>query len=271
MNSQYLNTDMLNKQELQVTLQTQEVFGWGRYGFCDYSLDGIYLLLQGIHYFRNKDDSLNEMGEYKSCEYALRTIVYYDLYHTSLTYKAIYNLVHQGYYKESAILLRSIVESLVKMKYLHRQKNIDLINSAFAGHYEYRGAKFKVKNKTMFDALTPGLYDSYRLLCDMAHGAFAAHALKISMQDFEHKKIILDDGLVFREDGSTFVINQFTVYLFAHIKFMFLIFPEIEKNMTKTYAKKYIKFASIFEKIATEFAQKEQNKKWYNVVRQLWD
>jgi len=188
----------------------------------------------------------------------------------SLSYKAVYNLIHQGYYTESSILLRSIVENLVRMKYLHKQQDIDLINTAFAGHYGYLGKKFKVQYKTMFDSVAPGLYKWYRMLCDMAHGSFAAHLLKIAERDYERKTIILDDGLIFKLHESTCVVNQFSVYLFAHIKFMLLIFPEIEKNMTKPYASKYYKTISKFEAVMKNFSENEQNKEWYNTVKQLW-
>ncbi len=272
MSNQYFNADLLDKQEPQVVLQTQEMFGKGRHGFCDFSLDGIDLLLYGIHHLRNLDkDTLDETGEFKNHKLAMRSIVYYNLYHTSLTYKAVYNLIHQGYYTESAILLRSIVENLVRMKYLYKQKDIDLVNTAFAGHYGYKGKKFKVKYQTMFDSVAPGLYEYYRLLCDIAHGSFAAHMLKIGKRDSEQKKIILDYGLIFKLEESTYVINQFSVYLFAHIKFMMLIFPEIEKNMTRPYANKYHKTISKLEAMMKIFAEKEQNKKWYGIVKQLLD
>ncbi len=269
--SQLFNTDLLEKQELQVALHTQEIFGRGRYGFCDFSLDGIDLLLQGIHHLRNIDDTLDETGEFKNHELAMRTMAYYNLYHISLTYKAVYNLIHHGYYTESAILLRSIVESLVRMKYLHKRKDIDLINTSFAGHYGYQGKKFKVQYKTMFDSVAPGLYKYYRMLCDMAHGSFAAHVLKIAERDYEKRKIILDDGLIFKVEESTYVINQFSVYLYAHIKFMMLIFPEIEKNMTRADSGKYDKTISKFEAVMEKFSENEQNKKWYGIVKQLWE
>ena len=269
--SQWFNTDLLDEQELKVALKTQEIFGRGRYGFCDFSRDGIDLLLQGIHYLRNVDDALDETGEFKNHEVAIRTMFYYNLYHISLTYKAVYNLIHQGYYTEGAILLRSIVESLVRMKYLHKCKDINLVNTSCAGHYGYFGKKFKVKYITMFESVAPGLYKHYRMLCDMAHGSFAAHLLKIVERDYEQKKFTLDYGLIFKLEASSFVINQFTVYLFAHIKFMMLIYPEIEMNMTRAYATKYDKYISKCEAVMKNFDEKEQNNKWYCVVKQLWE
>ena len=271
MAGQFFSTDLLNKQELQVALRTQEIFGKGRYGFCDFSLDGIDLLLQGIHHFRNADDSLDGMGQWKNHRFAIRSIVYYNLYHISLTYKAVYNLIHQGYYTESSILLRSIVENLVRMKYLNKQNDIDLVETSFAGHYGYKGKKFKVQYKTMFDSVAPGLYKFYRMLCDMAHGSFAAHLLKIAERDYEQKTITLDDGLIFKLHESSYVVNQFAVYLFAHIKFMLLIFPEIEENVIEPYTSKYYKTISKFEAVMKDFSESEQNKEWYNTVKQLWE
>ena len=264
-------TDLLDKQEHRVELQTQEMFGRGLNGFCDFSRDGIDLLLQGIHDFRDVDDTLDKAGEFKNHEVAIRTTFYYNLYHIGLTYKAVYNLLHQGYYTESAILLRSIVESLVRMKYLHKQKDIDLVNTAFAGHFGYYGKRFKVQYKTMFDSVAPGLYKFYRILCDMAHGSFAAHSLKIADIDYKQKQYTLDNGLVFKLKASTFVINQFIAYLFAHIKFMMLVYPEIEKNMTKAYASKYEKTISKHEAVMKSYSKKEQNKEWVCVVKQLWE
>ena len=88
MSNQYFNTDLLDKQEPQVVLQTQEVFGKGRYGFCDFALDGIDLLLHGIHHLRNVDKvTLDETGEFKNHKLAMRTMVYFNLYHISLRHK----------------------------------------------------------------------------------------------------------------------------------------------------------------------------------------
>lgn len=268
MSNQYFDTNLLDKQEPEVVLQTQKIFGKDRYGFCAFSLDGIDLLLYGIHHLRNVDEkTLDKTGEYKNHKLAMRSVVYYNLYHISLTYKAAYNLVHQGYYTESAILLRSIMESLVKMKYLHKQKDLDLVNTAVAGHYGYNGKKFKIRYETMFDDVSPGLYEHYRMLCGMAHGSVAAYTLKIDTRDAQ--KIILDNGLVFKLNASSYIINQFSVYLFAHIKFMMLIFPEIEKNMTKHYAIKYNKTISKFEAVMKTFSEKDTTK-WYDIVKLLF-
>ena len=38
-------TDILDKQEHRVELQTQEMFGRGRNGFCDFSRDSYFLCL----------------------------------------------------------------------------------------------------------------------------------------------------------------------------------------------------------------------------------
>src|SRR3972149_6286192 len=106
MNNQWISCEHLNRQESETKAETESVLGKGRYGWCDFAIDGIDLLLQGIHHLRQvDDDTLDEQGEYKDFTSAIRTIGYYRFYQISLTDKAIYNLTHQGYYTESAILL----------------------------------------------------------------------------------------------------------------------------------------------------------------------
>ncbi len=41
--------------------------------------------------------------------------------------------------------------------------------------------------------------------------------------------------------------------------------------MTKPYASKYYKTISKFEAMMNNFAENEQNKKWYGIVKQLWN
>jgi hypothetical protein len=57
--------------------------------------------------------------------------------------------------------------------------------------------------------------------------------------------------------------------LMAHIKLMILVFPEIEKNMTKSYASKYRETISTLEVSMKKLAEDEKNKKWYGIVEQL--
>ncbi len=52
---------------------------------------------------------------------------------------------------------------------------------------------------------------------------------------------------------------------------MILVYPEIEKNMTKAYASKYDKTISKYKEVMKKFSEKEQNKEWIYIVKQLWE
>lgn len=270
MNNKWISCEHLNRQELETIIKTESFWGKGRYGWCDFAIDGIDLLLQGIHHLRNVDnDALDKQGEYKDFTSAIRSIGYYRFYQISLTYKAIYNLIHQGYYTESAILLRSIFEDIARMKYLCKKREVSLLETAFAGHYGYKGKKFRIQYETMFENIAPGSYKYYRMLCDMAHGSFSAHSLKIDRIDHVNKKVFLNDGIVFNPEKVSFVLNQFCVFLLAHIVFMIRIYPEIEKNMPEECATRYHKILSKLWAVMKAFSETEQNQKWYSVMKKL--
>ena len=143
---------------------------------------------------------------YNDFKHALRLFSYYHFYRVIYTFKAAYNLILQGYYTESAFLMRNIVETFVRLRYIAKENKIDLIDLAFAGHRRFEGEK-KITYRRQFDDIAPGLYTHYQLLCDMAHGAMASHVLK---SDLSEGTIKLDTGIVFKPVKATFVINQYS-------------------------------------------------------------
>ena len=259
---------ILLQQEQEVKSQSESTFGLNKNGFCDFAIDGIELLIQGIHYLRNTDDTLDGDGNYKNFNMAIRTYSFYHFYRTIFQFKAIYNLWIVGYYTEAAILLRSIFEALVKLKYLKTQENVNLINLAFVGHTGIDGEKFRVTNKTMFDSISEELYDYYRLLCDMTHGTMAGHLLK-SQTANNDAGFVLDIGVSFRENESSFITNQFAPLLLAHLEFMFHIFPEIRMNMDERYASKYHEVISVLYRVMNDFKESPKNYKWYSTISKL--
>jgi len=155
------------------------------------------------------------------------------------------------------------------MKYLYKKKDVGFLNRAFAGHYGYEGKRFKVSYETMFESIAPGSYKYYRILCDMAHGSFSANALKIDTLDHVEKKVFLDDGILFKAEQSSFVLNQFCVFLLAHILFMVRIFPEIEKNMPEEYAGRYHKTLSKLWSMMKYSPEAGQNQEWCSIMNEL--
>lgn len=265
MEDKWLSIKQIEDQELITQRDTEEFFGKGRKGFCDYALNSIDLMVHGTLYLRD-NDKFFEKDKWNDFKHALRTFSYFHYYRIIFTFKASYNLLLQGYLTESAILMRHIVETFVKLRYLAKKENIELIDLASAGYRGINGKKYNISYETQFSDIAPGLYPFYRILCDIAHGATTSHILKA---DISEGKLHLDTGIVFRPEDSTFVINQLSVYLLAHLEFMMWIFPEIKKNMSERYAEKYHENLSILWKLMKEISERDRSKEWYEAVKHL--
>lgn len=113
----WITINYISQQEDIVKKLTEKNWGKNRNGFCDIALNGIELLIQGIGYLREMDQ-LDDPEKWNNFNHALRTHAFYHFFRISYTFKAVYNLIHNGYYTESAILMRQIIETLVKLKYL---------------------------------------------------------------------------------------------------------------------------------------------------------
>lgn len=266
MKDNWLSVKHIEKQELATQKDTEGLFGKDRDGFCDYALDSIDLMIHGL-YLKDIDNFIDkDKVKFNDFNHALRTFSYYHYSRNIYTFKAAYNLLLQGYLTESAILLRHVVETFVRLRYIAKEKSIDLIWQSWAGHKGFEGKKFRIKYGTQFDKVAPGLYKYYRTLCDIAHGAMASHVLRT---DLSEGKIDFDTGIVFRPRESTFVINQYTVYLLAHIEFMISVYPEIKNKMPEKYAEKYHETLTKLWRFMKEVSESEKNKEWYEAVQQL--
>ena len=179
MKDKWLSVNHIEQQEVATRIETESLFGKGRSGFCDYALDSIDLIIHGL-YLRDKDEFIDKDKEnYNDFKHALRTFSYYHYHRVIYTFKAAFNLLLQGYYTESAYLMRHIVETFVRLRYIAKKENIDLINLAFAGHRGTKGKKFRITHEKQFDDIAPGLYKYYRILCDIAHGSMTSHILRV--------------------------------------------------------------------------------------------
>jgi hypothetical protein len=205
MENNWLSIEYIEQQEITTQKAMESFFGKGRKGFCDYTLNGIDLMIKGVLYFKESDTFIDK-DKFNDFSHAIRTFSYYHYYRVIFSFKAAYNLLLQGYYTESSFLMRHIVETFVRLKYIAKKKDVDLVNLAFAGHRGFEGNRFNVKCETQFNEIVPGLYEYYRILCDISHGAMASHILK---SDISEGRIQLDTGIVFKPEESTFVINQF--------------------------------------------------------------
>ncbi len=104
--------DDIKNQEKNIKTKTFNTYG----KFCDYALDSIELLFQSILYINI--GKLDENGEFKDFDSYFRffTITHYNT--VCYTFLASRKLLLNGYYSESAILQRNILETFVRLKYI---------------------------------------------------------------------------------------------------------------------------------------------------------
>jgi len=190
----------LEEQELIVKVKTESFYGKNRKGFCDFSLKAIELFIIGLSNIEKidifEDSNLKQAHKYLS-------LLHYE--RVCFSFKSTYNIFLNGFYFDSAIILRSIIETFVRLKYIENNGTTKNVFQILSGHYGFKGEKYRISQEKHFDTVSKGLYEYYRLLCDMTHGSLGPHLL-IS----DRKPNFL--GLDFQELNSTFISNQYAVY-----------------------------------------------------------
>jgi hypothetical protein len=264
MDENWLTINRILSQEKEVELKTQQRFGKNRDGFCDYALTGIELLIQGVMYLRNVDE-LNENGSYKNFNYAIRSLAYLQIQRVSYSFKSTYNLLLQGYYTESAIILRSIIETLVRMRYIYQTGKIENVKKVFSWG-KPRKEGFNVQYKEMFETISNELNKMYQLLCDISHGGIGSHVFRI---DPKPEAFQLDTGIVYREMPAAAILNQYMAYLLAHIEMMGKIFPEMFDKMPASYSAKYHKTLQILWTYMEQVSNDKSSEFWYKAIKDL--
>lgn len=206
---------LLEEQELIVKNQTENFYGKNRKGFCDFTLQAIELFIIGLSNTEKVD--IVEDWDLKHAHKFL-SLLHYE--RVCYSFKSCYNLFLNGYYFDSAIILRSIIETFVRLIFIEKNGNSKNVFQILSGHYGYNGEKYRITHMTHFNTISEGLYEYYRLLCDMTHGSLGPHLL------ISNRQTNTFSGLDFHELNSTFISNQYAVYLLAHIEYFYKIFPE---------------------------------------------
>ncbi|MBN2426597.1 MAG: hypothetical protein JXR46_16195 [Calditrichaceae bacterium] len=265
MDKKYLNIAIILDQENTCRNNTENFWGKNRNGFCDIALNGIEILIQGIGYFRDIDH-LKDPDNLEDFNYAIRTLSFLHYNRVSYTFKATYNLILNGFYTEAAILLRSIVETFVRLKYINKSTNADLVYLAIAGNKGFNGKKFIIRYEEQFNTVARGLYKYYRILCDIAHGAMDSNILRSSVKN---RNFIPDSGIIFNEKDSSFIINQFSAYLLGHIEFMLIIYPEIKNNSPEEFLEKMYSVLTYLWGFFKEMSNDQKASMFYNAIKKL--
>lgn len=254
MTNKDFNIKFLEEQELNVKNQTESFYGKNRKGFCDFTLQAIELFIIGLSNSEKVD--IVEDSDLRQSHKFLALLHYKRVCYS---FKSTYNIFLNGYYSDAAIILRSIIETFVRLKFIEKKGNTKSIFQILSGHYGYKGEKNRISHETHFNTVSKGLYEYYRLLCDMTHGSLGPHLLMPNSFS----------GLDFQELNSTFISNQYAVYLLAHIEYFHKIFPECYNKYSDENRQSFNEVKAILWNVMSEISKKEKNQDWYNVSKKL--
>jgi hypothetical protein len=189
-------------------------------------------------------------------------------FHSSIfTFRAAFLLSNRGYYLESQILDRALIELLVKLRYFHKHPN---------EMKDFQSIATKKKNtiswKKMFEEVMPGYYaDEYSWsLSYVAHGGVGANAYRMK-RDHEDNRFA-DLGVSYKEFWAGASINQKTAFMLGYLRTYRKIFPELVDFLNPELRTELSAVEDFLEKSLKEhIARKGGPNEWHQSVHAIWN
>ncbi len=138
------------------------------------------------------------------------------------SFRAAYLLWECGYYAETVIIIRHLLEVLVQLRYLKRHPEK---TQAHMGWRIMDEKKNRVTIRTMFDEISPGLYDGAysNLMSEVAHGGAGRYGFHVDVSDTQHPQAIM--GNRYDEYTVTMALNYLQALLFGYLNLYETFFP----------------------------------------------
>jgi hypothetical protein len=151
-------------------------------------------------------------------------------------FRSLELLYNKGYYLESSILIRTLYEMFVKVRYFHRYKDKCL---------PYSQKSIKIQYKKMFDEFSPGLYKILygQLLSELAHGGYGVGVFRNKLIPPNICEPIM--GNYYDNLFSDFTINFCTQLFYGYLNYIPTFFKQYEQlasEKIKEKRKKNIKW-----------------------------
>lgn len=136
------------------------------------------------------------------------------------TFWTVFDLVQKGFYLESNIIYRHLLEVLIQLKYFYKYPEL------LTG---YLSRSQRVTFTKMFNEFTASkLYtDQYGLLSSIAHGTVAAAMFRFESTTGPRRTSI---GCEFNQEYSSAIITQLTALLLGYYKHFEVFFPQNTLN-----------------------------------------
>jgi hypothetical protein len=222
-----LNYEHILRIEKETTQHT-DLYLSGARKFFPVAIDTLVQLM----YFTGKKNGGDPEGDF-------HVFCWNQYYHSGYSSRAGLILYERGYYLEANILLRKMIEALVKMRYLEKHKDLAMIIWTDKKGRMPDGLR-KPHIKDMFNEVAPELYENIYglLLSGFAHGGIGAGFGKINYRASGSPSVAL--GPVWSEDSATFYVNMFTMIALGYLVYFPIAFRDnfksVDHNLLVQYA-----------------------------------
>jgi len=188
-------------------------------------------------------------------------------FHSSaLTFRSAVMLSNRGYYLESQILDRSLIEILAKVRYFH--KHPDKLPG-------FQSLANKKKNRTtwkeIFNEVLPGYYDEYSWsLSYVAHGGVGANVYRMEKDTAGNR--FVSTGLSYKEFWASASANQKNVFMLGYLRTYRKIFPEAIGLLSPALRAELLDVEDFLERCVKEhIAGKSGSNDWHIATEAIWN
>lgn len=136
--------------------------------------------------------------------------------------RASWLTTRSGYYAESAVFIRAMLEAFVQLRYFNAHAG------SLVPHLSSKTRKDQVSFFTMFQAFAAGYYDDhYRVLCSIAHSGAGLSVLS-GMEEMNDGsgRMLPPIGCKFDSDVSSYIVNHTMMLLAGYMTCFPIWFPD---------------------------------------------
>lgn len=191
-------------------------------GFAEHYLIILDVMLK-FPYFSKLEEITTLTGEFQS-------IAMISYIQAPYSFRSMYGLYEKGYYIESLLIYRHLIEAFIQLKYFHKypQKLMEHIKQTK-----------RVNFSVMFNEFSPGYYKRFYCgqLSEAAHGLVYKDIHRVERFSKDTARTIM--GCEFSEVRASHVMNQIVALMFGYINNFRNFFPNNNLDEDKKILRKF--------------------------------
>jgi hypothetical protein len=188
------------------------------------------------------------------------------LYLSIFSFHASLSLAEQGFYSQSVILNRNLMEYLVTVRYL-----ADMPDQIDRLQMVSKKVPNAVTFRQRFDYVIPGYYEPhYKLSSEFSHPSHGSHVFKIRPDGTGGYTV--DMGISFDPDLMSFCLNELTMLLAGFLKAYSTKFRSaLQYRSASDIEQVRASIAALLDLLNAHIALKGGENTWHSTTRPLWD